>query len=77
MKTKENFHKLIDKIEDEEILKAYYELIQRLNKSQTGGLWNSLNKSEKEELLLSFDESFYPENLVSHSLVKVQHRNLC
>jgi hypothetical protein len=74
MKTKDNFHKLIDNIQDEEALKAYYELIQRLNKQETGDLWNTLTSKEKEELLLSYDESFYPENLISHSLVKEQHK---
>ena len=74
MKTKENFHKLIDKIDDEKALKAYYELIQRLNKNHTGDLWNSLNENEKKELLLSYNESFYPENSINHSLVKEQHK---
>ena len=48
MKTKDEFHNLIDKIEDEEVLKGYLKLIQRLNNSQTGELWNDLNPQEKE-----------------------------
>ena len=73
MKTKEEFHKLIDKIEDEEVLKGYFELILRLNNNQTGELWNGLNTQEKEELLLSYNESFDPNNLISHDQVKKQH----
>jgi hypothetical protein len=73
MRTKEAFHKLIDKIDNEEILKGYFELIQRLNSNQTGKLWDSLTSAEKEELLLSYEESFDPKNLVSHEDVKGQH----
>lgn len=73
MKTKDDFHNLIDKIEDEEILKGYFKLIQRLNSNQTGKLWDSLTSEEREELILSYDESFDTNNLVSHSEVKKQH----
>lgn len=73
MKTKDDFHNLIDKIEDEEILRGYLKLIQRLNNNQTGELWDSLTSEERDELILSYDESFDANNLVSHSEVKKQH----
>jgi hypothetical protein len=73
MRTKEDFHKLIEKIEDEEVLKGYFKLIQRLNNNQTGELWDSLSPDEKDELLLSYEESLDPDNLISHEEVKKQH----
>lgn len=73
MRTREDFHNLIDKIQDEEILKGYFKLIEKLNNSQTGELWNSLNDEEKAELLLSYDESFNSSNLISHGQVQKQH----
>lgn len=73
MRTKEDFHKLIDKIEDEAVLKGYFNLIQRLNNNQTGELWNTLSTEEKDELLLSYEESSNPNNLISHDDVKKQH----
>jgi hypothetical protein len=57
MRTKEQFHKLIDLIEDEEVLIGYFNLIQKLNQNQTGKLWNSLTDEQQEDLVLSFDES--------------------
>ena len=42
MRTKEEFHKLIDKIEDEQLLKAYFQLIQKLNKNEVGKLRKDL-----------------------------------
>jgi hypothetical protein len=74
MHTRERFHKLIDDIKDEESLKSYYSLIQHLQKRQPGNLWNDLSDSEKEELLISYDESFDTNNLISHDQVKVQHK---
>ena len=73
MKTREEFHKLIDKIQDENVLKGYYNLIQKLDKHQTGELWESLTAEEKEELLLSYEESFDPKELITHDQVKKQH----
>lgn len=73
MKTKDEFHRLIDTIEDEEVLKAYLKLIQKLNTNQTGELWNDLTHEEKEELLLSYGESFDSNNLIRHDEVKKQH----
>ena len=73
MRTKDDFHKLIDKIDDDEALKGYFKLIQRLIENQTGELWNTLNSEEKKELLLSYEESFDPNNLISHDQVKNQH----
>ena len=73
MGTKEAFHKLIDKIEDEEILKGYFILIQNLNSQKETELWNSLSTAEKEELVISYEESFHQENLMSHDQVRKQH----
>lgn len=73
MRTKEEFHSLIDEIKDEETLRSYLNLIRLLNTNQTGKLWNDLNAEEKAELMLSYDESFLQENLVPHEEVKKQH----
>ena len=73
MKIKDDFHHLIDEINDEKLLQEYYNLIQRLSDNQSGQLWNMLTNEQKEELLLAYDESFDPANLVSHEDVKMQH----
>jgi hypothetical protein len=73
MKIKDDFHHLIDSIEDEQLLKSYYELIQKINYGQNGHLWNSLNEDEKKHLLIAYEESFDINNLLSHEQVKLQH----
>jgi len=73
MKIKDDFHHLIDTIEDEQLLKDYYQLIQNMNNNSDGALWSALSEEQKEELLLSYDESFDEKNLLSHQQVKLQH----
>lgn len=73
MNIKEDFHQLIDSIEDEQLLKSYYQLIQKINIDQNGHLWNSLSEDEKKELLTAYEESFDSNNLISHEQVKLQH----
>ena len=73
MKIKDDFHHLIDSIEDEQLLQRYYQLIQTINDDQNGHLWNSLNEDEKEELMVAYKESFDSDNLLGHEKVKLQH----
>jgi hypothetical protein len=73
MKIKDDFHHLIDSIEDEQLLQRYYQLIQKINDNQNGQLWNDLSDDAKNELMLAYKESFDSDNLLSHALVKQQH----
>ena len=73
MKIKDDFHHLIDSIEDEQLLQHYYQLIQKVNHDQNGQLWNNLSETEKQELLVAYDESFDNNNLLSHDEVQSQH----
>ena len=54
---KTDFHQLIDKIENEELLAAFYQLLVQRSQEQTGQLWNNLTDEEKNELLLADEES--------------------
>ncbi len=73
MSIKERFHKLIDSIEDEKDLQSYYLLIDQLQKTPYGKMYDALSREEKEELLLSYNESYNSENLISHDVVKEEH----
>ena len=44
-----------------------------MNDKNEKGLIASLTPEEQEELLLSYEESFDPKNLISHEEVKAQH----
>jgi hypothetical protein len=70
---KRNFHQLIDKIDNESLLKDFYELLKHRSANE-GELWNNLSNSEKEELLLTLEESKNPYNLKSHDEMKKKHK---
>jgi hypothetical protein len=71
---KKNFHLLIDSIENEKLLLCSYELMKKRFSSTEGQLWNSLTPKEKDELLLSFEESENSDNLVSHVEMVKKHK---
>ena len=71
---KEKFHKLIDYIDDNEMLYEYFNLLSHLNSQTTGRLYKSLTSLQKKELLLSYEESFFDSNLLSNDEVKSQYR---
>jgi hypothetical protein len=73
MKIKDDFHHLIDSIEDEQLLNSCYQLIQKINNDQNGHLWNDLSEDEKKDLLAAYEESFDSNNLLTHENVKLQH----
>ena len=70
MNVKEDFHHLIDTIEDEQVLVGYYQLVKQLSDNQNGQIWNTLTEEQQQEVLLSYDESFDEKNLISHEQVK-------
>jgi hypothetical protein len=65
MKIKEEFHYLIDSIDDENVLTAYYQLVHKLIERDTN-IWDTLTTEQQRLVALSYDESFDERNLVSH-----------
>ena len=74
LELKNNFHNLIDSIENEQLLLRFYELIKNRISTKDGELWSRLSKEEKEELLLAFNESEDTDNLIDFDDVKENHK---
>ena len=70
---KNNFHHLIDSIDNENLLKEFYELMLRKRTSKDGRLWAMLSKDEIEELLAANEESENSENLIHHEDMKKRY----
>jgi len=70
---KNNFHHLIDSIDNENLLKEFYELMLRKRTSKDGRLWAMLSKDEIEELLAVNEESENSENLIPHEEMKKRY----
>ncbi len=71
---KNSFHKLIDSIDNDNILLKFYDLLERAVTVKPGYLWNRLTKEEQEELLKIASETDNEENLISHSAIQAKHK---
>ncbi len=72
-RVRSHFHKLIDRIENEELLARLYEALSNSTRSESK-LWKSLSREEHEEVLKAFEESENEENLVSHRVVREKYK---
>ena len=71
---KNDFHNLIDEIENENLLIKFYELIQKKVSSKNGQLWNQLTVEEQDELLKAEKESEDERNLINWEIIKEKHK---
>lgn len=66
---KKNFHTLIDKVENKELLDQFYKALAFSAERKEGLLWNSLDEKEKRLVIKSYKDSENRKNLVSHEKV--------
>lgn len=69
---KNDFHQLIDQIEDEKILQEVYEILKNYQKKQGEDFWDSMTEEQRQELNKALLESEKEENLISHEEVMKQ-----
>ena len=70
---KQNFHQLIDSINNIDLLQQFYELMLRKKSLKDGKLWKTLSEEEKDELLIANEECENPNNLIPNEEVKKQY----
>lgn len=59
-----NIHKLVESIQNEQLLRTVYDFLKVKQTEKPGSLWHSLSEKEKNEVLLAFDESDIDSNLI-------------
>ncbi len=69
-----NIHNLIDKIDNNNILIRFYELLQKRVDSKDGQFWNRLTEKEQKELLLSETEANDKNNLIDSDELFEKHK---
>ena len=62
---KSNLHKIVDKIDNEQLLQTIYDFLKLSENSQEGQIWKSLTEEQKKEVYLSYQESEDDKSLVS------------
>jgi hypothetical protein len=61
---KSSIHKIVDEIESEYLLKSIYEFLKTKETSDSGRAWDNLTEEQRQEILLSYEESEDENNLI-------------
>ena len=61
---KSNLHKIVDRIEDERLLRSIYSFLEKRESSENGQMWKQLTDEQKKEVLQAYEESEDDENLI-------------
>ncbi len=69
IKLKTNIHKIVDKIQSDQLLQTIYDFLKSRESSKPGKLWSSLTEEQKQEVILSFEESEDEGNLIDANVV--------
>lgn len=69
-----NVHQLIDDIDNESLLRKFYELLLKSKVQNEGELWSQLSEEQKSEVLIAESESHYDKNLIDHEVQKAKHK---
>ena len=67
---KANLHLLLDKIENEHLLRILYDFIKQRESTQEGQFWNTLTEDQKNEIYLSYESSQDVSKLINWNSVK-------
>ena len=66
---KSNIHKIVDGIQNEQLLKTIYDFLKVRETNKPGNLWSSLSEDQKKEIFLAYEESEDENNLVDREKV--------
>jgi len=61
---KSNLHKIVDKIDNEQLLQKIYDFLKLRENTKEGQIWKSLTEEQKKEVYLSYEESEDDNNLI-------------
>lgn len=65
---------LLLQTDNDKLLEQVYSILDSAINSQNGEIWNTLSKAEKQNTILSLEESESTENLVDHDQVMQEVR---
>jgi hypothetical protein len=67
---KASLHKIVDKINNEELLRTIYDFLKLRENLEEGRIWKALSDEQKNEVYLSYEESENESNLIDWGEVK-------
>jgi hypothetical protein len=70
---KSDLHKILDRIENEQLLRTIYDFLKQRETSKEGQIWKSLTEEQKKEVYLSYEESQDDKNLIDWDTLKKKY----
>ena len=74
LEIKTNFHHLIDRINNEQLLIKLYRIMEQASFTAEGKLWSRLTEEEQIELLKIEQEVQSDSNLISNEQMQTKHQ---
>lgn len=71
---KNDFHKLIDRIDNDKVLMRFYDILKKASTIKDGNLWDRLSSQEKQELLQIDSDTDSEDNLIPIQTIKDKHK---
>ncbi len=59
---KSDLHKILDKIENEQLLRTIYDFLKQSENADEGQIWSTLSDEQKKEVYLSYEEAQEDKN---------------
>ena len=73
LELKSDLHKILDKIENEQLLRTLYDFLKQREHAQEGQIWKTLTDEQKDELYLSYKESEDEKNLIDWETLRKKY----
>ena len=70
---KSDLHKILDRIENEQLLRTIYDFLKQRETAAEGQIWKSLTEEQKKEVYLSYEESQDDKNLTDWDILKKKY----
>lgn len=70
---KSDLRKILDGIDDEQLLRAVYDFLKQRENTEVGQIWKTLTDEQKKEVYESYEESKDDNNLTSWEDIKKKY----
>lgn len=70
MELKSDLHKIVDRIENEQLLRTIYDFLKQGEHAEEGQIWKTLTDEQRKAVFESYEESQHDKNLIDWESVK-------